>query len=174
MIWKEMLYLGWRCSQASGAVASWCSGEMTRCRQTRSGKEDNRGRQGTLARLRRALLCKKKTNEINWKFRRYHMWRCHLAKAKGNWIKSHTHGLCYHIISQYEPSQGFINHDMDTLQADMWKINSTKYIYKQVNRGYFWLSCFIVLLTNLLDQLLLAQVLTYEICICYLKQIGEV
>jgi hypothetical protein len=67
MIRKEMLYLGWRCSQASGAMAGWCSGETTRCRRTRSGKEDDRGRQGTPAWLRRALLCKKRTNGINWK-----------------------------------------------------------------------------------------------------------
>ena len=33
MIRKEGLYLGWRWSQASGAVAGRCSGEATRCRQ---------------------------------------------------------------------------------------------------------------------------------------------
>ena len=48
-----------------------------------------------------------------------------------------------HYITVYEPSEGFVNHDMDTSQADMWKINRTKYIYKQVNMGYFWLNCFI-------------------------------
>ena len=59
MIRKEGLYLGWRWSQASGAVAGWYSGEATRCWQTRSGEEGDRGRRGTLAPLRRALLCKK-------------------------------------------------------------------------------------------------------------------
>ena len=38
----KRLYLGWRCSQASGVVAGRCSGEATRCRQTRSGDEDDR------------------------------------------------------------------------------------------------------------------------------------
>ena len=60
MIRKEGLYLGWRWSQASGAVAGRCSGEATRCRQTRSGEEYDRGHRDTPARLRRALLCKKK------------------------------------------------------------------------------------------------------------------
>jgi hypothetical protein len=41
---KQGLYLRWRWSQASGAVASRCSGEATRCRQTCNGEEDDRGR----------------------------------------------------------------------------------------------------------------------------------
>jgi len=68
MIRKEGLYLGWRWSQASGAVEGRCSGEATQCRQTRSGEEYDRGRRGTPARLRRALLCKKRTYGLNWKF----------------------------------------------------------------------------------------------------------
>jgi hypothetical protein len=43
MIRKERLYLGWWWSQASGAVVGRCSGEVTRCRQTRSSEEDDRG-----------------------------------------------------------------------------------------------------------------------------------
>jgi anaerobic glycerol-3-phosphate dehydrogenase len=42
MLRKERLYLGWRWSQASGAVAGRCSGEATRCRQTRNAQEDDR------------------------------------------------------------------------------------------------------------------------------------
>ena len=62
---KEGLYLGCRWSQASGVVASRCSGEATWCRQTRSGKEGDRGRRGTLALLRRALLCKKRNIKLS-------------------------------------------------------------------------------------------------------------
>jgi hypothetical protein len=59
MIRKERLYLGWQWSQASGAVAGRCSGEAMRCRQARSGDEDDRG---TPARLRRGLLLQKNDN----------------------------------------------------------------------------------------------------------------
>ena len=52
---KEGLYLGCRWSQASGAVASWCSGEATRCRQTRNAEEDDRCSQGAPAPLRQFL-----------------------------------------------------------------------------------------------------------------------
>jgi hypothetical protein len=38
---RGYLYLGWRRSQASGAVTSRCSGETKRCRQTRSGRSCN-------------------------------------------------------------------------------------------------------------------------------------
>ena len=38
-----------------------CSGEATRCRQTRSGEEDDRGRRDTPARLRRLFSAKKRT-----------------------------------------------------------------------------------------------------------------
>ena len=61
MIRKEGLYLGWRWSQASGAMVGRCSGEAMRCRQTRSGEEDDRGRRDTPARLRRLFSAKKRT-----------------------------------------------------------------------------------------------------------------
>ena len=41
---EEGLYLGWRWSQASGAVASQSSDEAMLCRQTRNADEENRGR----------------------------------------------------------------------------------------------------------------------------------
>jgi len=45
MTQKQGLYLRWRWSQDSGAVASRCSGEATRCRQTSNGEEDDRVRE---------------------------------------------------------------------------------------------------------------------------------
>ena len=65
MIRKEGLYLGWRWSQASGAMAGRCSGEVTWYRQTRSGKEDDRGRRDTPARLRRLFSTKKKNKILS-------------------------------------------------------------------------------------------------------------
>ena len=44
MIRKEGLYLRWWWSQASGAMEGRCSGEVTRCKQTDTGEEDDRGR----------------------------------------------------------------------------------------------------------------------------------
>ena len=67
MIQKEGLYLGWRWSQASGAVAGQCSGEATRCRQTRSGEEGDQGHRGTPALLRQALLYKNETKYYHLK-----------------------------------------------------------------------------------------------------------
>ena len=59
MIQKEGLYIGWRWSQPSGAVAGQCNGEATRCGQTRSSEEDDRGRRDTPARLDGSSLQKK-------------------------------------------------------------------------------------------------------------------
>jgi hypothetical protein len=56
-----MIRKGCRWSQASGAMASRCSGEATRCRQTRNTEEDDRH---TLAPLQQTLLCKKKERKI--------------------------------------------------------------------------------------------------------------
>jgi hypothetical protein len=53
---RGYLYLGWRWRQASGAVASRCSGEATQCRQDRGAGEDDRGGRGTPACLRWVLL----------------------------------------------------------------------------------------------------------------------
>ena len=65
MIRKEGLYLGWRWGQASGAVVGRCSGEATRCRQTCSGDEGDRGHRGTPAPLRWALLYKKRNIKLS-------------------------------------------------------------------------------------------------------------
>ena len=57
---RRYLYLGCRWSQASGAVASRCSGEAKRCRQTRDDDEDDRGRRGSPAWPRQVLLLQKR------------------------------------------------------------------------------------------------------------------
>ena len=61
---RAQLYLGWRWRQASGAVASRCSGESALCRQDRNGDEDDQGRRGAPGPFRQVLLCKRRKTSL--------------------------------------------------------------------------------------------------------------
>jgi predicted metallopeptidase len=57
MIQREGFYLGWRWSQASGAVVSRCSGEATRCRQIGDVGVLRLGSDGLFSTKKETLYC---------------------------------------------------------------------------------------------------------------------